>query len=83
MTELNIQTCVYYRVVTNGGFREKRRQHRYDVGGLYLQYTYKLSFMSFYNPSKSVISPSKEIDEGVGKLLAYRLLNLNIDRQLP
>lgn len=35
-TKLYIQTCVYYRIVADGGLCEKRRQHRYDIGGLYL-----------------------------------------------
>lgn len=35
--ELSSHSCIYYGIVADGGFREKRWQHRYDMGGLYLQ----------------------------------------------
>lgn len=60
--KLDSYTRVYYRVVADRGFREKRWQHRYDMGSLYLQsYMCESPFIS-YNSSQSVVNEEKLIE---------------------
>lgn len=47
--ELYSHCCIYYRIIADGRFCEKRWQHGYDIGGLYLQSIY-VPFIS-YNSS--------------------------------